>query len=209
MSGYGDIRDVLVELPHHHGGNGYMTTDLFTVRHEIIRRLDPVSVFEFGALLGYFLVTALDAAPSITRVGWVDIEAHTEDSNRLCEENLRDYCVRHGRRVDTEVWWGNPRASTAIPPGPYDLIQVDGDHSFGGCYLDLLQASLLWPKWIMLDDWLAAGHMDEIQKATRRWLREREEAGESWHVDVYQTVNGLAVLTRAMSERQGGDDGEG
>lgn len=194
---FGDVRDVLRALPYppDDGTRYALDTDIFTVRHALIRALDPQprSVFEFGALLGFFLVTALDAAPSIAKVGWADTEQHTPDSNRLCDANLRDYCVSHSR-PDTEVWWDNPHRALAFnPPRPYDLVHVDGDHTDAGCLLDLARASMLKPRVIMVDDWLAETHRHDVQSAVRMWLREQVPL---WRLDVYETRNGLAVLTR-------------
>lgn len=196
---YGDIRDTLLRLPNHHGGNGYMVTDLFTVRWEIIRRLDPqpTSAFEFGALCGYFLVTALDAAPSIDRVGWVDTEVHTRDSNEMCVENIEAYLREHRRNAWAGYATDHVDASLLFSQmGPFDLVAVDSDHSYQGCLNDLRAASLLRPTTIMIDDWTAGFHEPEIKKAADEWRAEEVKAGRRWRCDEYPTVNGLAVFTR-------------
>lgn len=197
MTETGDIRDKLQALPNHHGGNGYMMQDLFTVRHDIIRELRPAprSVFEFGALLGYFLVTALDAAPSIERVGWVDLELHTQDSNRLCAENLESVGFSVVVMSENGVYW---RHRDDMPAGlQFDLVAVDSDHSWQGCLDDLRAAASLEPRWIMVDDWTAESHRVDVQGATVEWLEEQNELGFQWVVSEHVTANGLAVLTRA------------
>lgn len=191
MTDYGDIRDVLQALPHPpHDGTAYALTDLFTVRHEIIRQLDPqpTSVFEFGTLFGYFLVTALDAAPSIDRVGWVDNETHTPGSNQIALANVT------ATRPDIDPIYVYDRGDA----GPalfqsWDLVQVDSDHSFEGCLFDLNVALAMQPRWIMVDDWIAEGHRQAIKAAVQTWLK---EAPGEWRLDEYVTQNGLAVLTR-------------
>jgi hypothetical protein len=203
---YGDIRDTLVRLPHGdpYGGMSYVRDDLFTVRHKLILELDPppTSVFEFGALVGYFLVTALDAAPSIERVGWVDNESHSPGSNAMCEANVM---ATMGFSFNTsEVWWGTDRddvhemyAGDTFPQVPqYDLIAVDSDHSYDGELADLRAAHKLNPRWIFIDDWTAGSHGDDIQAATTTFLRETADHDSIYDLAEYVTVNGLAVLTR-------------
>jgi hypothetical protein len=194
---FGDIRDRLTELPYPpNDGTAYALTDLFTVRHEIIRGLTPAprSVFEFGALLGFFLVTALDAAPTIRRAGWVDDESHTPGSNDLCRAN-----IRHSRRsTPMGSYWGhewrtNRGDLASLEHQQWDLVQVDSDHSFEGCLLDLEIASAMNPRWIMVDDWTAITHRQPIRAAVRTWL---EETHGDWELSEHHTQNGLALLTR-------------
>lgn len=200
---HGDIRDLLEALPHHpDGGHGYKTLPkLFPVRHRLIREFDPSprSVFEFGALVGYFLVTALDAAPSIERVGWVDNEHHTPGSNLFCEVNV---CARG---YDGQVWYGFNRADVFTDPTlareretfglRYDLVQVDATHTYGECYADLCAAAALQPRWIFVDDWDA--HAKGVQPAVAEFLEHaRVFYDAEFELETHETENGLAVLTR-------------
>src|SRR5262249_6772003 len=134
---YDDIRDVIVNAPCF-GGHGYARMDLFPVRHELIAALDPQpqSVFEFGALCGYFLLTAVDAAQSITKAGWVDVEWEP-NSNQRCWANLSDYFHRRAR--DCELWF-DTRTNNSKNFGQADLIQVDAAHSYTDCLTDLFWA---------------------------------------------------------------------
>lgn len=193
---FNDIRDTLIALPHGdpHGSTAYVRSDLFTVRHELIRELRPAptSVFEFGALYGYFLVTALDAAPSIVAVGWVDNEQHTSESNQLCDANLREYLTDRGRE-DTLAWHGRLRDEVPITHR-YDLVSVDSDHSYTGCLADLHAAHRLNPRWIFVDDWDAETHRDDIRAAVAQFRL--IDISDEYDLAKHDTVNGLAVLTR-------------
>jgi hypothetical protein len=124
-------------------------------------------VFEFGALLGFFLVTALDAAPTIERVGWVDDESHTLGSNDLCRENIRSLVIAGPpQRGYSAEWWTSGDELDTLQHQQWDLVQVDSDHSFEGCLFDLNVALAMQPRWIMVDDWIAEGHRQAIRAAS-------------------------------------------
>lgn len=184
---YGDVRDVLATLPHD-GPHHRQLPLLYPVRERLIRRLRPrpQSVFEFGTLLGWFLVTAISAAPTIRRVGWVDYERDLPGSNSLAAVNVRSL----GRDLDLD--YGSDRRA-ALRFGQADLVQVDGDHSYDGCLHDLLIAhTALHPRWILVDDWTAPNHQKDVQEATRDFVR----LSGAYRLRQYETENGLAVLTR-------------
>lgn len=203
-----DIRDVLQALPYPpDDATRYALTDLFTVRHRIIRGLDPAprSVFEFGALKGFFLVTALDAASGIERVGWVYSEVHTPHSNAMCWANIREAALDGGRVPPSYAWVYTDRAQIESDPGhgTFDLVQVDSDHSYDGCLADLCAAEQLEPRWIMVDDWTADELQIEIRAATLDWLAEQVRVDVRWELTEHATVNGLALRLGARMIRRG------
>jgi hypothetical protein len=178
---YGNVKDVLLAAPYPH--NEYL--DIFPPRREIIARLSPPpeSVFEFGALLGAFLLTACDAAPSIRRVGWIDNEAHQPGSNAMCAANIADYCATRKREVEL---FHNTVTRNASEFGQADLVQVDAAHSYPDCLTDLVWALELKPRVIFVDDYIA---IDDVRRATDEFARWQGLA-----VERHETVNGLAVL---------------
>lgn len=184
-----DVRDLLVAAPRF-GGHGYATLDLFPVRHKIIRELDPppMAVFEFGSLLGYFLMTACDAAPSISRVGWIDPEVDEPGSNERCAANVRYVFEQRG---ETPQWvWYDTITRNCREFDFADLVQVDGAHTYTDCFTDLMWALELRPTrgplTIMVDDYKAIA---EVARATDDFAR---LVGR--RVEYHETRNGLAVL---------------
>jgi len=185
---YGDIRDTIEALPEHCTGCDYRTLPgIFPVRERIIRDLRPAprSVFEIGALVGYFLITAIHAAPSIRRVGWCDNETHTPNSNGMALANIRAHAAAHDR-PEPASWYVNDRR--LIRSAQCDLVQVDGAHSYQDCLLDLLIGLMMRPRWIMVDDYAV---VPEVREATDHFRRLT-----GWPLEEHNTENGLALLTR-------------
>jgi hypothetical protein len=179
---YGDVRDVIVAAPNW-GQHGYAVSDIFTVRFPLIQELAPRSVFEFGSLLGYFLLTAIAAAPSIERIGWIDTETDIAGSNQLCAENLADYTNKTGHALNV---FYETRTRQCAEFGTADLVQVDGAHSYADCLTDLVWAMELEPKTIFVDDYAA---IHDVRRATDEFAR-----WQMLEVEYHETVNGLAVL---------------
>lgn len=181
---FNDVRDTLVQIPYH--GHGYMTLDLFPIRHKIISEMDPppMAVFEFGTLLGYFLVTACDAAPSIKRVGWIDPEVDMPGSNEKCKENI-EWLFKQRGEVPQWVWYDEITRKCRDFDFA-DLVQVDGAHTYTDCITDCFWALELKPRMIMVDDTFA---ITEVKRATEDFAR-----GLGIKPEYHETVNGLAVL---------------
>ncbi len=192
---YGDVRDRLLELPCQHGGTGYVTLDLFPPRFEIARALarrraretgeSVWRVFEFGALYGACLCSlclGIHAAGGVVEtVGWHDNETHTPGSNEACGENVRavapdaEIVTLRDLRPAGRVW------------ADFDVVAVDGDHTYWGCYRDLRDALLMSPVAILVDDTVAIA---DVARAVADFLADHPEI-EATHV---RTVNGLCVL---------------
>lgn len=202
---YGDIRDTLVQLPHNPWGGypgTYVVSDIFPTKWELLQReaSDATSVFEFGALMGYFLVTALDACPRITRVGWVDTELHSPNSNRLCCENINAWLrigkTPHGKRGRIERRWFDKtypdvlahilHTRGAEAPAQYDVVHVDGEHTYHACMIDLTLGLAMNPRLLLVDDYQAIG---EVRSATDDFARYM-----GLQVEEVTTANGLAVI---------------
>lgn len=183
---FGDIRDLLLDLPHHHGGNGYVRADLFPVRYEIARLMRPSSIFEFGALTGYALVTMLrgsiDGGGRVDWVGWVDNESHTAGSNAKTVGNLT---VADDQPHRANLWWGRD-AADSLEAGHYELVAVDADHSYDETIRDTLWALQLSPQVLLFDDTHAHDGAGRAADDIARWLRV-----PSFYLP---TVNGLTVV---------------
>lgn len=218
---YGDIRDTLVALPHHPwpdhaNGAHYVTSDIFPVKHELLVAFadsledweKPSSIFEIGALCGYFLVTALDALTKagchVGHIGWIDPETALPGSNVMVVENLAAATETRIANLSsshadlsrpgggwTDLSWKASVADVLEVVQVWDdvhadVVHVDGDHSYAACLVDLGVAIALEPKIILVDDYQALG---EVRSATDDFARQM-----GLTVEEVTTVNGLAVI---------------
>lgn len=207
---FGDIRDLIEALPEHAGGTGYRTSDIFTEKHRWLRENvpDARSVFEFGALCGYFLVTALDACPKIDTVGWCDNELHTPGSNEMVWRNLAETLRARDAHDDPTVdveewadarvriandrhdiecsWWTSPRDLEITEAMRFDVVQVDGEHTYRAALIDLTLAFAMRPRAILVDDSHAIAEVKAAIEDFRGYLGLEAE----W----FETVNGFAVI---------------
>lgn len=186
---FGDVRDVLTRLPFYDGGHadGYASLDVFTVRVPLLEHYWPQTVFEIGAYRGFFLVTALWTCADITRIGWIDNESHRSMSNTECAVNIVHYC-HTVNRPPPDVWFDTEQWRIPEFGDQADLVHIDAKHDYEDCLTDLIWATHLNPRVIFVDDYEAH---EPVRRATDEFAQWKD-----WTVDEYETVNGLAVLTK-------------
>lgn len=160
----------------------------------IARKYAPRRVMEIGVRFGYSGIAitsgalAGGASPPVWYVG-VDAEffgGYTRDqgygnyrSNAVAAENFKRF--RPG--VETEFFTCDTRNGLpeAILTRRFDLINVDGDHSFEGAYGDLNRVwPLLAPGGIIIVDDIG---MADVKRAVEQFRDEREAEldGFAWH----------------------------
>jgi len=130
----------------------------------MVGELQPRKYVEFGALLGYSLIAALEGAPSIEEIAWADAETYVPGSNRLCAENLESY-LRTTKRSVKFRYLNSVEALQALPRrnpvrlafSKPDVLYVDGDHRFEAALRDMRFAQELRAKVVLVDDCLSDG----------------------------------------------------
>jgi hypothetical protein len=142
-----EVLKVLQGLPNHtktHGANKWIEDERkYPEFVDFIRKTEPNSVFEIGAMLGYALVTAKWARPEITRLHWYDTERDVKDSNLLCEENIKSF----SEDVDTKYW---TKLGKVFNPVQCDLVIVDAHyHDETQIMCDFQLANAVLPKWVV------------------------------------------------------------
>lgn len=198
-----DVRDLLVRMPASpydtFEGTYVLSPELFPVKHARLKALDAISpvrsIVETGAYFGAFLLTALDACPELLWLRWIDDESYTAGSNALCERNLSWYSEVENARRPT-LWQSGSRQTDLIAwidDVQPDLVHVDGDHSFAGCYFDLVVGLAMNPRELWVDDY---GAEDGVTRAVDEFSERVELPFEQ-----VPTTNGLAVFKVRRDER--------
>jgi hypothetical protein len=160
------VIDRLKALPHQHPDFSVWleNEDHYSFYYKIFQALNPDSVLELGTCLGFSLAAAAMALPAKDlHLSWVDDESYLPGSNELAWENI--WGVFKGR-FEGESPFHPLRYWTSPPPagrvrGLYQLVHVDGDHSYDGCLKDLEYAEAVRPQIIL-------GHDYHLEEGVRR-----------------------------------------
>ncbi|MCL4510928.1 MAG: methyltransferase domain-containing protein [Bacteroidetes bacterium] len=172
----------------------------YPIYETIARSLQPQSVIEIGALQGFSLISMLKGGAAIAKLLWVDNEAYIEGSNLMCEQNIRWYLREIGRdrrTVDIHRYRSRYDLLKLMQREQrYDLIHIDGEHTFEGKLQDLLICTQLKPQYLMLDDY---NHLQEVRRAVQYWAR--STGSEYFIIDTYR---GLAFFdfSKARNARE-------
>ncbi len=136
-------------------------------KFRLARLIKPQSVLEIGVRYGYSAAAILAASPGCSYTG-VDADngqhGGTVGAPLWAADMLRRHFPGSMPRVlhlDTQV------ESPPFDARSFDLVHVDGDHSYDGCLSDLRTAARLSRRWVLVDD---IGHIDDVRRATADFL---------------------------------------
>jgi cephalosporin hydroxylase len=103
----------------------------------IIAAEQPKTVLEIGVLFGFSAVAMLwGGRDCVEKYVGCDIELFTKGSNEIARKNI-DLLYKHiSVKCPRENVWFLKEPHT-FPTENFDLIHIDGDHSFKSCYNDL------------------------------------------------------------------------
>lgn len=167
----------------------------------IARKHTPRSILEIGVRFGYSAIAlCLGAlAGGAERVRYVGLDAeilatgpHGESSNEFAAVNLARMCP------DVKAKFYTCDTLKGLPPFLYrmrfDLVNVDGDHSYEGCLGDMKRTwGLLNPGGIMIvDDTGMADVKRAIEECKATW----EATGELDGFQFYPNERGFGLLRR-------------
>jgi predicted O-methyltransferase YrrM len=155
--------------------------------------LRPATYLEIGTRFGYSTVAVARGAPSLQRIVSCDLQAYGNPygvpSQSVAERNLR----ASGYGGEAMFIAADSRDLTKHIGGEtFDLILVDGDHSYEGCSADIrLCRELLHPKGVMLID---DADQPEVCRAALDSIRDL--GVDSRDHDFVPTKHGLFLLRR-------------
>jgi len=177
-----DLASIFRRYPHHKATDNVITGERWPLSQHAIyalaRALGPVSYLEVGTRLGYSIGAVLAASRRLQRAVTVDpivdpaqIHANLASLNR--PEVSCEVVTQMSRDFDT--------------PETFDIVYVDGDHSYEAAFGDLKQFwQYVKPGGLMLVD-------DTINERTGGMMP-REKLGVYWAVkDMLQTTDDVAA----------------
>jgi hypothetical protein len=137
----------------------------YQVKHDLAARLRPGRIAEIGVRAGYAAFAFLSARPDAGYLGVdADVPAHGGVPGFFA----------HARTVlrgfDATLLHADSRRMGALP-GRFDLVHVDGDHSYAGCLHDLGLAARAAEN-VLVDDY---DSHPEVRQACRTFLAQHPD----------------------------------
>ena len=113
--------------------------------------LQPKTIFEIGVRAGYSAFAFLHAIPTASYLG-IDANGDTHGGFRGAILHARQLIAPFQAEVHEMTSAEFASRHDLHPSRGYDLIHIDGDHSFAGCLFDLRLARELGFRHLLVDD---------------------------------------------------------
>lgn len=125
-------------------------------KYEIAKEFQPESILEIGVRAGYCAYAMLAACPDAKYLG-IDADEGTHGGKKEYYKHAEDAL----REFDAEIIIENSQQLDKFPEG-FDLIHIDGDHSYDGCMNDIIKAvGSNFGKVIVVDDYHYIGDVQD------------------------------------------------
>lgn len=134
--------------------------------------ISPKSILEVGVRLGWSGISFLHGAPEATRYVGLDHE-EIPGSNEKAAENIEHFCRQNCRHPEVRLVHADSQKLENLDllgGQTFDLIFIDADHSYEGCYRDL---TTFWPALAPGGSMIADDSLSEpVQSAVKRFCSE-------------------------------------
>lgn len=147
-------------------GVGHFILEHLEFVQPILKSVKPQIIWEFGFNTGHSAAMWL----SLTDAQVYTVDSSKEKVTLLGFEQLNEKFPN--RLHFLNVLSADPSVEEAMIKNPADLLLVDGDHSYNGCYNDLTLASKLKIKHIIIDN---LEDTDNVKKACDQFLYDNKE----------------------------------
>jgi hypothetical protein len=130
---------------------------LYPYYEMLSRLLKPLRVLEIGALQGFSLIALLRGYDYVESVYWIDNESYLDNSNQMCLENIDFYFTTFSNKKELPdiKFFNNLQAFSkrSSEQQKFDIIHIDGEHTYEGKLRDLDFCFKLKPKYLIVDDY--------------------------------------------------------
>ena len=147
--------------------NDYMhCRNYYEIYYAIGKYYQPESILEIGVRYGYSLYSMMAACDNLKYVRGYDTDEYEKDSVERANKNLSSV-ISEG--VDLKIENKDSHQIKELDRF-YDLIHVDGDHSYEGKIKDL-DLTIGKCKTLIIDDY---NHISCVQSATNKFVSDNE-----------------------------------
>lgn len=137
VAGFEDLAFLFTSSQLNHGVAS-LRLDEAALLYRLARGSEPGTIVELGRFKGGSTFIFASAMPAGSRLWSVDL--HVPESPELTgdvlDRELADALERYGLARNVELVVGDSR-TVDLPPAPFELLFVDGDHSYEGARADL------------------------------------------------------------------------
>jgi predicted O-methyltransferase YrrM len=148
--------------------NDYMHCgNYYEIYYAISKYYQPKSILEIGVRYGYSLYSMMAAADNLNYVRGYDIDEYDSGSIEEANKNISKVISDD---IDFKIEFNDSQKISELSQS-YDLIHIDGDHSYGGKIHDL-NLTKGKCKVLIIDDY---NHIGEVKNATNKFIEENSE----------------------------------
>jgi predicted O-methyltransferase YrrM len=151
------------------------TEEYYRVKHALADYTRATSICEIGVRAGYSAVAFLTAGHATRYVG-IDMDMGTDGGVAGYIEYARATIPQYAKEMT--ILRESSQTMRVLPLGSYDLVHVDGDHSYQGAYHDTQLAIMSAAKYVLIDD---VDMMPDVSRAVMDVLRTFPSA-KAWYV---------------------------
>jgi predicted O-methyltransferase YrrM len=138
--------------------------------YAISKYYQPKSILEIGVRYGYSLGSMIKGSDNIQKVLGLDIDAYEKNSLKIAEENIK---TNINPNIEYEFLLKSSHEFSELPDF-YDIIHIDGDHSYEGKVQDL-NLTIGHCKVVIVDDYNNDYFLDVIKNATNNFVEKNKE----------------------------------
>jgi predicted O-methyltransferase YrrM len=152
--------------------------------YAISKHYQPKKILEIGVRYGYSLGVMVSGSNNIEKVVGIDCDDYEKNSLNVAEENIKKYI-----KTSLEYTFLNVDSHTITKFDDfYDLIHIDGDHSYEGKIkdLNLLKNSC---KVAIVDDY---NFLPQVRKAADEWVLNNSEIIKSYYI--LESIRGTLII---------------
>lgn len=158
--------------------------DNYDLLLKIARIINPKSFYEIGARNGHGLLTFCYGASDLEKVAWCDNEQYYKHSNYKVTQNLESFNNKYNKNIEYSYIENLEYISEHLIG--YQVITIDGEHTYDGKIRDLNIAKSANPEVILVDDYFWES---EVRYAIRFWAHQN-----NLPLHLIHTFRGLVIF---------------